>query len=245
MKKFVLAMLVVGLLCLATGMASAWTESFESYATGTTPYGDWALGNGTWQPVTGGQANDGAQSYHIVGGATSRIGRPLDFVAADASSVILEGWFYDSNGASSTERSFLGFQSDFAVNNALLRIGMNNTAQYQVHYVNGSLQMLNTGLNNETGWHYVKLSVAKADATNWTVNWQINAVNGTPYTGTFTFPWSASTANKVVVGYNYSTTNPVDWDNINVTGVVPEPSSMVALATGLIGLVGFGTRRRK
>ena len=41
-------------------------------------------------------------------------------------------------------------------------------------------------------------------------------------------------------------TNQMLWDDVTITGnVVPEPCSVVAFGSGLIGLVGFAIRRRK
>ena len=243
MRTMLLCLLVTLVTASMASATVAWVEDWESYTSGVTPYDSWILGNGVWEPLTGGGQAMGNQAYRIVGGSTSRIGKALGFNAADQTSVVLEGWFYDTNGATSMKRSWLGFQQDFAVNNALVRIGMNNVATYQVHYWDGgALKTVDTGLGNQAGWHYVKLEMVK-NPTDWTCNWQINAADGTPYTGSFTWGWLAESANNAVVGYNYSCTAEIDWDDISLSYTpVPEPGSILALCTGLVGLIGI--RRR-
>jgi len=235
-------MLVAGLLTVvAASMASAGvllTEDWESYVSGATPYDSWALGNGTWMPLipVAGQAK-GQQAYTITAGGTSRIGKAHGADLTKFDKVVLEGYFYDTDGTSSMKRTWLGFQNAFTVDNALLRIGCNNMVTYQVHYYDGALKTVDTGVSNATGWHYVKLTNEKSGAS-WKTTWVLDSA-----TGNFTWAWNAATATHVVVGYNYSCTKEVNWDDIKLTGI-PEPGSLLALGTGLLGLFGF-IRRRK
>jgi hypothetical protein len=248
MCKHLRAISVVAVIILgAASMAGAagWTETWETYTSGNTPYDSWALNTGTW--MTLGAPNHtpgGSKSYQIAAGGGSRIGKDLGFTASSQDVITLDGWLYDSN-ADSSKRTWLGLQNEFTVDNALVRIGCNNNANYQFHYYTTALQMVNVGFGNEVGWHYCKLVLTKKPAGQWQVDWRMDKVDGTQYTGSATYDWGASTASKVLVGYNYSTTYEVDWDDISVTGtVVPEPSGMIALGTGLLGIVGLMRRRR-
>ncbi len=248
--KVLACLLVIGAtVILCAGMASAqtgWTEDWEAYTSTAAPYGDWVLDTGVWEPLTGGGAARGNQAYRFVPVTTTRIGRDLGFDASATQGLTLEGWLYDSNGGSTMKRGSLGIQQDFSISKSLVRIGLNNSSSYQVHYVKSgtSVTVVDTGLRIQTGWHYVKLElVPAADGVNWTCNWRIDAADGTPYTGFFTWDWLAESANKVVVGYNLTTSNEVDFDDITVTpNLVSEPGSILALGTGVVGL--FGIRRR-
>lgn len=238
-KTLLVAAILAAVLCSASAFAGVLlTENWESYVSGATPYDGWTVGNGLFMglvPIQG-QAMD-KQAYTVTAGATSRIGKAVGSDLSQATKVILDGYFYDSNGLSSTKRTFLGFQQDFAVNGALLRVGMNNNAHYQVHYYTSALQTVDTGVSNGTGWHHVTLTNTKVDATNWKTDWVLDTASGS-----FTWAWNAAGANKVVVGYNYSCGTEVNWDNISLA--IPEPSSILALATGMIGLVGIIRRKR-
>lgn len=237
---------------VAASMASAtvaWVEDWESYTSGVTPYDNWVFGNGVWEPLTGGGQAHGAQAYRVVGGTITRIGKELGFDASAQVGVTLEGWFYDTNGASSTKRTWLGFQQGWVQeSNAMVRIGMNNLGSYQVQYYNnGAARNVSTNLSMEPGWHYVKLDMVK-NPINWTCNWQINAVNGTPYTGSFSWGWAAASATRVILGYNGTCATEIDWDDIRLSytpvgaQAVPEPCAIALGAMGLAGLIGI--RRR-
>ena len=251
MHKLLKTVLVATLMVLfAASMASAagWTETWESYTSLVTPYDGWVLNTGTWMPLgTPNHTPGGSKSYKIVAPPTpptSRIGKNLGFTASAQDVISLDGWFYDSSTATG-KRTFGGIQNEFVADASLLRIGCNNTTVYQVHYLNPALVTVSCGFGNQVGWHYWKLVLTKqTGGVNWKVDWQLNETGGTPHTGTFTYAWGAA-ATKVVIGYNYSNTYEVDWDDITVSGtVVPEPSGLIALGTGLLGMVGLMRRRR-
>jgi len=252
MKRFLFVAAIVMIVALASTSAFAgtfWTENWDSYTSGTTPYGSWVLGNGTWQPLTGvASTNSGTQAYGMSSAAesqTSRIGRAVGADLSAYDEVVLDAYFYDAIGTSSMKRSFVGFQNAFTASASLLRIGMNNAAEYAVMY-GSTATAISTGVGNATGWHHVTLTNTKGSVVGgvqqWTTAWALDDASGN-----FTWAWDAANANQVNIGYNFSCKYEVDWDDISVSAnmnTVPEPGSMLALATGLVGFLGIIRRKR-
>jgi len=95
-----LGALVLGLSGIPAASAAApvqFTETWESYATGTTPYGPWELEAGSWGTLARPDA-DGAGRYHSTpAGQTVWLRRAVDLGSLDH--VVLQGWFCDSGNA--------------------------------------------------------------------------------------------------------------------------------------------------
>ena len=86
--------------------------------------------------------------------------------------------------------------------------------------------------------------------------WLWDSVNGTRSLGSvltgaglnisgwqFMYVVGFANGNNVITGYGYRDGDLTKW--VGFTAVIPEPGSMIALLSGLVGLVGFGVRRRK
>ena len=136
------------------------TETWEPYTSGVTPYGDWQLGSGTgfsWGGISTPGLDGSGKCYLVAAGQKSRIVRPIDL---DTNShVVLQGWLYDSTGGAN--RSVLGLgSSPSAQDLTLIRFGAGGGATYTIqHFDGGSPVTVDTSLPVEAGWHFLRLDI--------------------------------------------------------------------------------------
>ncbi len=214
------------------------TETWDSYATGTTPYGDWELEAGAWGTLNRPDA-DGAGRYHATpAGQTVWLRRAVDLRAHNH--VVLQGWFYDSG--SSSNRSVLGFaQTPTANNQSLLRMGSPSSATtYQLQYYTapeGPVSTVDSLLTKELGWHFMRLDLVKDrdTTTNWNGTWRVwNAAATVEKKGTMAWAFDATNVNWVMVGSGIASAGQTGWDDIRVGSLAqvgPPPALPAAAAT--------------
>jgi len=226
-----LAMMVLILALSATtvwAIPAQWTETWEGYTNGVTPYDSWELQAGSW----GGIFTPGLDSnkcYSVNQGQTSRIRKAVHL--DDHTHIVLQGWLFDSGGLNN---SMLGLAGDTtADDNCMIRIGATGAANYQIQYFDGlqspSVITVDTGLPVEQGWHFVRLDISFTPnfLNIWNVKWRVwNAARTVEKSGEFGWWFAKADSNWVTVGSPVATPGAVAWDGIQVgsiTDVGPPP----------------------
>jgi len=228
------------LICLLTaGMQllaqTQFTETWEPYTSGVTPYGNWQLGSGsgfTWGSISAAGLG-GSQCYAVAANQKSRIVRPIDLDSH--AHVVLQGWLYDSDGGAN--RGVLGLgSSPTATDLTLIRFGAGGGATYTIqHYEGGSLNTVDTMLPVEAGWHFLRLDIVYDGnpANLWTVTWRIwNAGRTVEKMGVFGWHFDRVNCNYVTLGAAAATPAAMAWDDIRVGSVAdvgPPPSLPLGL----------------
>lgn len=199
---------------------AGFTETWESYPVGSTPYGSWQLEAGAWGSLLR-PDSDGAGYYHATpAGQTVWLRRAIDLRAHDH--VVLQGWFYDSGNTNN--RSVLGFAQTPTVNNAsLLRMGApSSTTTYRLQYYTtegGAVSTVDSLMAKEPGWHFMRLDLARnrVNPTNWNCTWRVwNAAATNESKRTFVWAFDATNVNWVTVGSGVASAGQTGWDDIRV-----------------------------
>jgi hypothetical protein len=245
-KTFVLALVaVLALGTQALALTGGWTDNFDSYA-------DQAAFNAVWtQTGTYGncllstaQADTAPNSIYqdtVARGSYRTVGSDIALA-----NLYFSFRFYDGTGSSADGRSYGMVYSKVGgtwggATNQILAIGKYNSTTAKKYYGRvafGGLNWFTLDLapDRSVGWHTAEI-IGKADGT---VDFVIDGVVGANKTV------ATQNFNLVAMGSGLAGNSGLYFDNVTVgsTLVTPEPSSMLALASGLIGMAGF-IRRRK
>ena len=198
---------------LAGGQPAPFSETWESYTNGITPYSGWKLDRGSWGEIS--NRGLGGGKFYLVGEKSkSRIRHEVDLSAGQ--DIVLQGWLYDSgNEVNCSVLGLIDKTNNSA--NALIRIGI-GAADYRTYTIvfYDRLQSdvaitVDTKLPFEKGWHFMRLDILQ----DRTVRYQVwNAAQTVEKKGSFGWAFDKKKLTWVTVGSLLVTPGAVGWDDI-------------------------------
>ncbi len=215
------------------------TETWEAYTSGVTPYGDWQLGSGTgftWGSISTPGLDGSGKCYLVAANQKSRIVRPIDLDSHDSRRPARLVIRLDRRRQ--PQRSRPGQQPD-REDLTLIRFGAGGGANYTIqHYEGGSLNTVDTSLPVEAGWHFLRLDIVyDGNPSNlWTVTWRIwNAARTVEKMGVFGWHFDRVNCNYVTLGAAAATPGAMAWDDIKVGSIAdvgPPPTLPLGAVAG-------------
>lgn len=211
-------------LLIATAAAHAqpalFSETWESYTNGITPYGHWILDKGAWGNISD-DGRDGGKCFLVQPKVQARLRHKVDFSACK--DIVLQGWLFDSGSDDSRKinRCILGLTDEAnsaTVTNPLIRMGIGASGHHLTYTIvfYDRLQaknsiLVDTKLPSEKGWHFMRLEILH----DRTVNYQVwNAAQTIEKKGSFGWAFDKAKFNYVVVGSGQASPGVAGWDDI-------------------------------
>lgn len=249
MKKMLLpsAILVIVALLAAPALAFTWTDNFES------GLGNWTAAAGCTMLTLSNAQNatpGGAYSAQVKPSPNfdkmyHNLGTDLTGNWSFSFSLLDNGYYNDygelrSYGLGKTySTGTLGLDICIGCNNSVTLPGeVWDGSKYQARFNatngTGNSGWFNLNVARSQGWHTFTVT-----RSNGTVSYYVDGALGRSFTNV-----ADSYMNVVTVGTSAAlTSNTAYFDNVKATNVIPEPTSLIALGAGLLGLLGVIRRR--